>query len=145
MTFKNVLCPVDFSDNSSKIIELAVKLSEQHGHIVLFHHSVLISPVQGPDAAVSFEADQELRDMAKKELDDMAAEFKAKYPTRTFETHHSYLMSVTDEINAVAKEKHVDIIVMGTHGRTGLKRLLMGSIAEDVLRHAECPVFLMKV
>ncbi|MCE2963559.1 MAG: universal stress protein [Chitinophagales bacterium] len=145
MTFKNVLCPVDFSDNSSKIIELAVKLSEQHGHIVLFHHSVLISPVQGPDAAVSFEADQELRDMAKKQLDDMAVEFKAKFPTRTFETHHSFLMSMTDEINEVVKEKQIDIIVMGTHGRTGLKRLLMGSIAEDVLRHAACPVFLVKV
>lgn len=145
MTFKNILCPIDFSDNSSKIVELAVKLAEQHGHIVLFHHSVLISPVQGPDAAIGFEADQELRDMAKQQLDDMAAEFKSKYPTRTFETHHSFLHSMTDEINNVIKEKHIDIVVMGTHGRTGLKRLLMGSIAEDVLRHAECPVFLMKV
>ena len=145
MTFKHILCPIDFSDNSSKIIELAVKLSEQHGHIILFHHSVLISPVQGPDAAIGFEADQELRDMAKQQLEDMAAEFKVKFPTRTFETHHSFLMSITDEINEVAKEKHVDIIVMGTHGRTGLKRLLMGSIAEDVLRHADCPVFLVKV
>ena len=52
---------------------------------------------------------------------------------------------MVDEINDLAKEKHVDIIVMGTHGRTGLKRLLLGSIAEDVLRHAECPVFLAKV
>jgi universal stress protein A len=145
MTFKNVLCPVDFSDNSSKIVELAVKLSEQHGHIILFHHSVLISPVQGPDAAVSFEADQELRDMAKKQLDDMIVDFKAKYPTRTFESYHSFLKSLTDEINDIVKEKEIDIVVMGTHGRTGLKRLLMGSIAEDVLRHAACPVFLVKV
>ena len=145
MTFKHILCPIDFSDNSSKIVELAVKLSEQHGHIILFHHSVLISPVQGPDAAIGFEADQELRDMAKQQLEDMATEFKVKFPTRTFEAHHSFLMSITDEINEVAKEKHVDIIVMGTHGRTGLKRLLMGSIAEDVLRHADCPVFLVKV
>jgi universal stress protein A len=145
MTFKNILCPIDFSDNSSKIVELAVKLAEQHGHIILFHHSVLISPVQGPDAAVAFEADQELRDMAKKQLDDMAADLKAKYPSRTFETHHSFLHSMTDEINSLAKEKAIDVIVMGTHGRTGLSRLLMGSIAEDVLRHAACPVFLVKV
>ena len=68
MTFKHILCPIDFSDNSSKIVELAVKLSEQHGHIILFHHSVLISPVQGPDAAIGFEADQELRDMAKQQF-----------------------------------------------------------------------------
>ena len=75
----------------------------------------------------------------------MAASLKSKYPTRTLETYHSFLKNMVDEINELAKEKHVDIIVMGTHGRTGLKRLLLGSIAEDVLRHAECPVFLAKV
>ena len=145
MTFKNILCPVDFSDSSSKIVELAIKLSEVDGNIILFHHSVLISPVQGPEAAIGFEADQELRDLAKTQLDEMAASLKSKYPTRTLETYHSFLKNMVDEINELAKEKHVDIIVMGTHGRTGLKRLLMGSIAEDVLRHAECPVFLVKV
>lgn len=145
MTFKNILCPVDFSDSSSKIVELAIKLSEVDGNIILFHHSVLISPVQGPEAAIGFEADQELRDLAKSQLDEMAASLKSKYPTRTLETYHSFLKNIVDEINELAKEKHVDIIVMGTHGRTGLKRLLLGSIAEDVLRHAECPVFLVKV
>ena len=145
MTFKNILCPVDFSDSSSKIVELAIKLSEVDGNIILFHHSVLISPVQGPEAAIGFEADQELRDLAKSQLDEMAASLKSKYPTRTLETYHSFLKNIVDEINELAKEKHVDIIVMGTHGRTGLKRLLLGSIAEDVLRHAECPVFLAKV
>jgi nucleotide-binding universal stress UspA family protein len=145
MTFKNILCPVDFSDSSSKIVELAIKLSEVDGTIILFHHSVLISPVQWPEAAIGFEADQELRDLAKTQLDEMAASLKSKYPTRTLETYHSFLKNMVDEINELAKEKHVDIIVMGTHGRTGLKRLLMGSIAEDVLRHAECPVFLVKV
>jgi nucleotide-binding universal stress UspA family protein len=145
MTFKNILCPVDFSDSSSKIVELAIKLSEVDGNIILFHHSVLISPVQGPEAAIGFEADQELRDLAKSQLDEMAASLKSKYPTRTLETYHSFLKNMVDEINELAKEKHVDIIVMGTHGRTGLKRLLLGSIAEDVLRHAECPVFLVKV
>ncbi len=145
MTFKNILCPVDFSDSSSKIVELAIKLSEVDGNIILFHHSVLISPVQGPEAAIGFEADQELRDLAKSQLDEMAASLKSKYPTRTLETYHSFLKNMVDEINELAKEKHVDIIVMGTHGRTGLKRLLLGSIAEDVLRHAECPVFLAKV
>ena len=145
MTFKNIHCPVDFSDSSSKIVELAIKLSEVDGNIILFHHSVLISPVQGPEAAIGFEADQELRDLAKSQLDEMAASLKSKYPTRTLETYHSFLKNMVDEINELAKEKHVDIIVMGTHGRTGLKRLLLGSIAEDVLRHAECPVFLAKV
>lgn len=145
MTFKNILCPIDFSENSSKIIELAIQLSEQEGHITLFHHSVLIVPTPGPDNPVNFEIDQELRDMAKKQLSDMASELKKKYPTRVFTIHHSFIKSMTDEINDIVEEKDIDVIVMGTHGRTGLKRLLMGSIAEDILRHAHCPVFLMKL
>lgn len=145
MTFKNILCPVDFSDSSRKIVELAIKLSEFDGNIILFHHSVLISPIQAQDNGLGFEKDKELCDIDQSQLDSMAADLKSKYPTRTFETHHSFLKNITDEINDVSKEKQVDIIVMGTHGRTGLKRLLMGSIAEDVLRHAECPVFLVKV
>ena len=43
-----------------------------------------------------------------------------------------------------AREENVDLIVMGTHGRTGLKRLLLGSVAEAVVRHAPCPVLLVK-
>ena len=48
------------------------------------------------------------------------------------------------EIVELAKEKGVDLIVMGTHGRTGLGRMLMGSVAEAVVRHAPCPVFIFK-
>jgi nucleotide-binding universal stress UspA family protein len=48
------------------------------------------------------------------------------------------------EINRFAKENDADLIVMGTHGRTGLVRLLMGSVAEMVLRHASCPVLTIK-
>jgi universal stress protein A len=44
----------------------------------------------------------------------------------------------------VAEEVHADLIVMGTHGRTGLSRLLMGSVAEQVVRRAPCPVLTMK-
>jgi nucleotide-binding universal stress UspA family protein len=48
------------------------------------------------------------------------------------------------EIVALAEEENVDLIVMGTHGRTGIKRLLMGSVAEAVVRRASCPVFTYK-
>lgn len=48
-----------------------------------------------------------------------------------------------DEIIAVAKEKACDLIIMSTHGRSGLRRALLGSVAEDVLRHSPCPVFLI--
>ena len=48
------------------------------------------------------------------------------------------------EIVRLAEQEHVDMIVMGTHGRTGLSRLLMGSVAEAVVRRADCPVLVVK-
>jgi nucleotide-binding universal stress UspA family protein len=49
-----------------------------------------------------------------------------------------------EEILRVAREEKVDLIVMGTHGRTGLRHLLLGSVAEEVTRHAPCPVFTVR-
>jgi len=48
-----------------------------------------------------------------------------------------------DVINSIAQEHNVDLIIMGTHGRTGLKRLLMGSVAEHVLRYSKIPVMIV--
>ena len=59
-------------------------------------------------------------------------------------THHYLHGSPEHEILAFAAEQHVDLIVIGTHGRTGLSRLLMGSVAEAVVRHAPCPVLTVK-
>jgi universal stress protein A len=50
-----------------------------------------------------------------------------------------------EEILRVAREEKVDLIVMGTHGRTGVRHLLLGSVAEEVTRHAPCPVFTVRI
>ena len=49
------------------------------------------------------------------------------------------------EILRIARDESVDLIVMGTHGRTGLRHLLLGSVAEEVTRHASCPVFTVRI
>ena len=58
--------------------------------------------------------------------------------------HRMVMGDPADEIVKIAHEDNVDLIVMATHGRTGFKRLLMGSVAEEVVRRAECPVFTFK-
>jgi nucleotide-binding universal stress UspA family protein len=58
--------------------------------------------------------------------------------------HHLLHGDPAQEILRHAREQHVDLIVMGTHGRTGLSRLLLGSVAESVLREATCPVLTVK-
>lgn len=58
--------------------------------------------------------------------------------------HHLLLGDPAQELVDLAQREKVDLIVMGTHGRTGLSRLLMGSVAEEVVRKAPCPVFTLK-
>lgn len=145
MKFKNILCPLDFSENMDKIINIAINLASSHGTINLFHHSVLLSPTTMSDSAVGFEADSDLKEFDIKQLEDLADKLKLEHPALNFKTYHSYLKSLVDDVNDIVKNDHIDLIVMGSHGRTGLSRLFMGSIAEDVFRHATCPVFLVKL
>lgn len=145
MTFHHILCPIDFSENTNKVLDIALKLSSNEATVLLFHHSILISAMQESDAALNFEADKELLDVSKKQLESYAEKWKNQYPSRTFKTHHSYYKSIVDDINDIVESDKIDLIVMGTHGRTGISRILMGSVAEDVLRHAKCPVFLIKI
>ena len=58
--------------------------------------------------------------------------------------HHLTLGSPAEDIVRIADETGADMIVIGTHGRTGLMRVLMGSVAEAVMRHANCPVLTLK-
>jgi nucleotide-binding universal stress UspA family protein len=68
-----------------------------------------------------------------------------KPPDLSIRFEHKLLMgTAADEIVRAAEEGGVDLIVIGTHGRTGLKRVLMGSVAEAVMRRATCPVLTLK-
>ena len=58
--------------------------------------------------------------------------------------HRLVLGVASEDIVRIADEEEADLIVIGTHGRTGLKRVLMGSVAEAVMRHANCPVLTLK-
>jgi universal stress protein A len=145
MTFKNILCPVDFSENTNKVLDIAAKLAEDNATISIFHHSLLIAPAPDMEAVNTFEVDKELIDIDLNKLEKYRDDLKLKYPKLTFKSHHSYEPGIQEQINAIVKAENCDLIVMGTHGRTGLSRLLMGSVAEDVLRHATCPVFLIKI
>jgi len=142
MEFNNILCPIEFSENTDKIVELAIKLSSENATITFFHHSVLIYPTDIPNG---FETDQELINLGEKKLKELTDNLSQKNPTRKFAFHHSFVSGISDEIVEIVATQNIDLIVMGTHGRTGVSRLLMGSVAEDVLRHSTCPVFFIKI
>jgi nucleotide-binding universal stress UspA family protein len=84
----------------------------------------------------------DLVEMAQTGLHDFAAKhLKAAAPVQV----KVAVGKPAEEILRVAREEKVDLIAMGTHGRTGLQHLLLGSVAEDVTQHAPCPIFTVRI
>ena len=134
-----ILHPTDFSSNSTKAFQVAAALARDRGARVLVLH-VAPSPLTSlggtqalPPQAVEFNL-QELKDQ-------MAA---IRPPEGvTLETRLE-VGGAADTILAVARDTGCEMVVMGTHGRSGISRLLMGSVAEMVVRRAPCPVLTLK-
>lgn len=139
---KQILVPVDFNETSDKALDYAIELGAKLGADVTVMHAYQI-PVYGfPDGAfiTSAEVAAQISNAAQERLDrDLAAR----------EGRGVKLSSVLrdgvpwEEVCAVAKEIHADLVVVGTHGRRGLARALLGSVAENVIRTSEVPVLVV--
>jgi universal stress protein A len=133
-----ILHPTDFSTCSQNAFELACALARDYGARLVVMHVVTpptITYTEGalpPDFGVFLEE-------AKKQLEHLQApDGNLRFERRIAQGHAS------DAILKTIQETAADLVVLGTHGRTGLKRLLMGSVAEEVLRKASCPVLTVK-
>jgi nucleotide-binding universal stress UspA family protein len=145
MTYKRILVPVDGSPTSAKGLKAAMKLArEGRGRLCLLHvvqeYSAFIAPDAGVDITPLLEGMKAagLRTLARVERSARAA--GARPDTRLVEGFGS---RVADLIVREAKRWRADLIVMGTHGRRGMKRALLGSDAELVVRHSPVPVLLV--
>ncbi len=134
---ERILVPVDFSPGSQRAFEYAVFLAESlHASLDLLHvfeAPMVLVPELAADSAVASALGTASDEMGKV-LDWLHL--------RGFGRVHSHIErgSAPDMILNHAEQGHYDLIVMGTHGRTGLACLLMGSVAEHVLRRAPCPI-----
>jgi nucleotide-binding universal stress UspA family protein len=136
LTIRTILHPTDFSERSEHAFHLACSLARDHGARVVLLHVVSI-PVAAYEGVVLPPPIEEATEDAKRRLSQMEP---AGIPVE----HRVAEGDAAEMILRVAEEVHADLIVMGTHGRTGLGRLLMGSVAEQVVRKAPCPVLTMK-
>ncbi|MBI3407452.1 MAG: universal stress protein [Planctomycetes bacterium] len=138
---KTILHPTDFSPRSQAAFEMACSLArERQARLVLLHvvevplvvQSGVMTPPPPPPP--------------EEEKNAAWSKIKAiKAPDNSIALDYRVVMGdVGTSILDVAKEVHADLIVLGTHGRTGLSRLLMGSVAEKVVRNAACPVLTLK-
>ena len=140
---KTILVPVDFSEGSTAALNYATGLAAKlDAKIVLLN--VIGVQVLGAEYGmpVAAEAIEMIYDTNQKALDQLVAtnKDKASFARTLLETGDPRTM-----IEAVARKLGTDLIVMGTHGRRGLRRFLIGSVAESVVRTAPCPVLLVRM
>lgn len=135
---KKILVPVDFSECTKEALLYAVPFAKQFDAEVTLLH--VVEPSYLPPPEIGGPATMETVEDAGQELerlrDQLAREVRCKAELRTGGAEY--------EIIAAAKELGSDLIIVSTHGRTGLAHLLMGSTAERVLRHAGCPLLVVR-
>ena len=136
--FRSILCPVDFSAHSAVALKYAANLAKRSaGRLHVFHVN---DPLLATAAAVAF-ADQ---DYAKVALDELRLFVARALPARTKNTNTIRCSVGTGDttrmIAATAKRLRCDLIVMGTHGLSGVEKVLLGSTTERMLRRSSLPV-----
>ena len=153
MKLSRILAPTDFSRFSGFALEWAANLAEAlRAELVLLHvvpeeEGKIIEEVIGEGAAVQIP-----RGVRENVLTERQKKFREQfnivlpdYLKKSIKVEEILSIGVPFlEIIKTAKEKDVDLIVMGTHGRTGLSHALIGSVAEKVVHHAHCPVLTIK-
>jgi nucleotide-binding universal stress UspA family protein len=142
MQVRRVLVPVDFSEHSKEAIPIAVALAERYGAEIEFFSVIdedelpaSWAPVLGPVHVAPEEVEARIRKL----MDDLVKEYRNGVAV----TGSVRVGDPAEDILDYAADR-ADLIVMATHGRTGLQRMLLGSVAEKVIRKAECPVFTVR-
>jgi len=137
--FRHVVCPTDFSESANHALDLAAKLASPDGELTICH--VIEVPV-----AYSGELPIEdfARDLDKRSADALANAAARVKATSRVTTRSRIGYAGQQTLALLDDDPSVDLVVMGSHGRTGIKRVLLGSVAEKVLRHARCPVLVAR-
>ena len=134
LRFSNILCPVDLDQTSLAAVSVAAALARGHNATV---HLLHVLPL-AVEEAFSF---GEIESAARTKLERIGHQ-RLKVGTR-----YELLVVTGDpafEVLQTAKRLGTDLIVMATHGRRGVRRLVLGSVAEHVVREAQCPVLTVK-
>ena len=140
---KSILVPLDFSPPSKKALDYAVSVARQFkAKLTLLH---VVEPVATPDFAATFPLvmeDDRLMALAKKDLEGVMK--SARIPRGIVEKVLVRFGRSFHEITEAARTRKADLIIISTHGYTGLKHVLLGSTTERVVRHAPCPVLVVR-
>lgn len=139
ISVKNVLYATDFSATSEAALPYATAICRKFGSTLHVAHVVsdtgLLLMTGGVDYVSFGTLYEDANTLAKEKVDRIASRLGG-IPSRCYIRHGQ----VWKNLSSIVAENEIDLIVVGTHGRTGFGKLLLGSVAEDILRHAPCPV-----
>ena len=138
---KSILCPVDFSEFSTRAYRYALALAEHYQARLVVQHVVELWQYPSLGFATSLELYEEFCQSLGDKCNEQLREFVKHNAHR--EIHPELLVQhgmAPDTILSFAQTQKVDVIVMGTHGRRGYDRLMLGSVTDRVMRRAPCPV-----
>jgi len=144
-SFTKILTAIDFSENSECAFDYALTLATQfNAELTIIH--VINEPVDLRGFYVPHISFEQL----EKEIEESAVKMMETFCSTKLGTFSNYKTSImtgipSDEITAAATRIDASLIVLGTHGRTGLDRILFGSTAERVVRSASCPVLTVRL
>ncbi len=140
---RRILVPLDFSRHADPVLDWALHLAEEHRSAIallhVYHLPVEFQQLEGAYLPADFWSN--VKQEAEQQLERYAERVRARGIEVEAVVREGYPATViVDEIESL----DIDLVVIGTHGRTGLKHLLLGSIAERVVQHAPCPVLSVK-
>ncbi len=143
--WKRICCPIDFSDASRAAMEVAADLARRCGADLVLLHAYPVPGYTFPDGSVvaSPKMMQELAEQAERHLAAWRVDAERILGAPRVAVEKA-VGEPAAEIVGYAKDAGVDLLVLGTHGRTGLEHALMGSVAERVVRKARCPVLTVR-
>ena len=141
----SVLCPTDFSDFSDNAIRYACELAETFGAELHLLNVLQDYDAIAPGTGESFMPFTDwLPELRKQSQEQLAKQPGPEWASKAHIHRTTRVGAPVDEIVKYAKEHNIDLIVQGTHGRRGIKHMLLGSVAENIVRYASCPVLTVR-
>jgi nucleotide-binding universal stress UspA family protein len=144
MEIRHILAPVDFSEYSKSAVEMALGLAKTFGAKLSLLHVVEPPPYPIEGYAPSALEASLLGDLERQAAQELARLLPNAAAAGVEVARHVVVGSAYRKIIETAEAEHVDLIVMATAGRTGFSRLVLGSVAERVVRTAPCPVLTIR-
>jgi len=141
--YKKILVPLDGSDLATKALDQTEKLAKTFGAEIILFQVVPFLPIYGsPELVTPLIVDEKQKESAERYLTNLAEELKKRGHKVTAIVKTGQQVAV--EIIDFAKEAGADLIVMCTHGRSGISRWVLGSVALKILTRAETPILLVR-